>query len=683
MTIDEFFQNFSQDIIAKSGSEENFYEEVFFETICDFLVEQAIISNYTPSSFKKAQKGLKVDGWDYSDEEDVLTLFVCDFRFGNSLETISPSEVEKTLAKACNFFKECKKALFCASLEESSSAFELARVILGNKETIKKVKIVLLTNGQLSKKVTSIPEKNEKGVVISYDIWDLSRIYRIESSGKSKEDIEIDFESVLGEGLRCLPAFNGSGNGQCESYLLVIPATILADLYDKYGERLLEQNVRTFLQFRGGVNKGIRNTLVNEPEMFFAYNNGLTTTAEKITTNDEGTLIKSVKNFQIVNGGQTTASIFTANRKNKADLTKVFVQAKLSIVQSNLVETIVPKISEYANTQNKVSAADFFSNHPFHLRMEDFSRMIWAPSPDGSLRETHWFYERARGQYGNSQNRLSPGQTKEFLSKFPKSQMFTKTDLAKYENTFSGLPHVVSKGAQKNFASFASEIGKRWETDNTQFNELFFQELIAKAIIFKGLDKAVLTAPWYSQGYKAQVVTYALAKFADMVRKAGERINFDIVWKKQQLDAKFEEQLLAIAEKVNSAIQTDPPEGTNITEWCKREICWQHIQQLELDFNTGFSVFFISKSDYKAKQKEAKVDQTITDGISLQIKVVKKGCSYWQALNEWASNNPCLTPKEKSILSVACQKGALVTEFQADILLKAEVRAIKEGFFLR
>ncbi|PKL48588.1 MAG: hypothetical protein CVV42_08940 [Candidatus Riflebacteria bacterium HGW-Riflebacteria-2] len=681
MTIEEFYNNFNQEIIAKSGAEENFYEDIFLEHVCDFLVEQAIISNYTPASFKKTQKGLKVDGWDYNDDEGILTLFVCDYRFDKNLQTITQTELNKDLARARSFFVECNKATFCASLEESSPAFELAMEINKNKDVIKRVKILLLTNAQLSKKITSLDKEDYKNIEISYDVWDLSRIYRIETSGKAKEDIEIDFTSIIEGGLRCLPAFNGSNI--CESYLFVMPAAILAQLYDEYGERLLEQNVRTFLQFRGGVNKGIRNTLLNEPEMFFAYNNGLTTTAEKVETSEDGTFLHSVKNFQIVNGGQTTASIFTANRKNKADLEKVFVQVKLSVVNSSMVDAVIPRISEYANTQNKVSAADFFSNHPFHLRIEEHSRQIWAPSSDGSIMETHWFYERARGQYGNAQNRLTPGQTKEFLTKFPKNQMFTKTDLAKYENSFLGLPHIVSKGAQKNFAAFASSIGSRWEGKDTGFNELYFREIIAKAIIFKGLDKAIMKASWYSQGYKANIVTYTLAKFADMVASSGDNINFELIWGKQKLDEKLENQLLHIAKAVNEAIQSDPPEGTNITEWCKREICWQKIKKLEIDFLPGITDYLISKNDYQMKQREAKTEQVLTNGITSQLKVLNKGYSYWEKLKEWAKYNPYLTPKELSILNVAAQKGSLVSEHQADVLLKAEERAVREGFFVK
>ena len=89
-------------------------------------------------------------------------------------------------------------------------------------------------------------------------------------------------------------------------------------------------------------------------------------------TTDDGLVIDSIKDLQIVNGGQTTASLFHTRRSDKADLGEVFVQMKLTVIDDEKSEEVVPRISEFANTQNKVNAADFFSNHPFHVRMESF-----------------------------------------------------------------------------------------------------------------------------------------------------------------------------------------------------------------------------------------------------------------------------------------------------------------------
>lgn len=679
--VDYYKAEFMQPIFARSGAEQNYTEAVFTEQVCDFLVDQGTIENCTYVAYKNSHKGIRVDAWNYNNETEVLDLFITDFRFNNDLETLSNSEVSRHFARLKKFFTECFEIDFLLALEESTPGYELAREIydLIRSKGISRVQFILLSNAQLSKRVSEIKEDDVEGYNCTYDIWDISRFFRIEVSGKAREDIVINFREFQSEGLPCLPAFTGSDH--LASYLLVMPGEIVADLYDSYGERLLEQNVRTFLQFRGKVNKGIRNTIQNEPGMFFAYNNGLTATAERIQTDQTRSRMYSVDNFQIVNGGQTTASIFTAMKKNKADLSKVYVQVKLTVIQPEKIETVVPKISEYANTQNKVSAADFFSNHPFHLRMEEISRRLWAPSKQGGLRESHWFYERARGQYNNAQANLTPSKKKEFLIRNPRAQMFRKTDLAKFENSMNMQPHIVSLGAQKNFAKFANEVGKKWEKNEKQFNELYFQNLIAKAILFRYLDKNIMKQSWYG-GYKANIVTYSLAKLVYMISATGKHLDLVRIWKDQKLSSGLEGQLLVIADLVNERIQ-DTPEGiTNVTEWCKKEWCWKKIQDLPIPLDQNVVKDLLDDEEKTSRKKSAEKIQTIDNGIHAQSYVVEKGAEYWKKVASYGLKGSFLSEKEMGIIAVACEiPRKLPTEKQSRIVMKVEKKIINEGFF--
>lgn len=459
-----------------------------------------------------------------------------------------------------------------------------------------------------------------------------------------------------------------------------MPGTLVAELYGEYGERLLEQNVRTFLQFRGNVNKGIRNTIQNEPEMFFAYNNGLTATAERIETNTNGNRIISITNLQIVNGGQTTASIYTAMKKSKADLSNVYVQVKLTIIPTEQVLTVVPKISEYANTQNRVSAADFFSNHPYHLRMEEISRRLWASSPEGGLQETHWFYERTRGQYANAQANLTPAKQKEFKAKNPRNQMFTKTDLAKFEHSYIMLPNIVSRGAQKNFAEFANRIGREWEKKEVQFNEVYFKKLVAKAILFHYLDKDIMRQSWYG-GYKANIVTYSLAKLVHMISKTGQQLDLLKIWNEQKLPPVLENQLLLIAAAVNEKIQQTPDMITNVTEWCKKEACWSQIQDLQIELLPGIETTLIDSENMFEREKDAERTQRIDNGIKSQAYVIEKGADYWKRVAGYGLQQVLLSNKEKSILTVACRiPDNIPTEKQSIAIIEIEKKMIVEGF---
>ena len=678
MKYEEFYKDFMQDIYVRSEAERDFSEVVFTERVCDFLVEQAVLENYTSASYKKKTMGLRVDAYDYSEESDVLTLMVTNFY--DKPDSLTRTLITSVFKRAVKFFEKSLDNSFHKSLDESDPGFSLAREINVSSEKIRKVRFILLSNALLSKSVGEISEQNIQGFPCSFDIWDLGRIQRIEESGKSREDIIVDFSSLFTQGLPCLPAFTGENT--YKSYLLAMPGTLVADLYDKYGERLLEQNVRTFLQFRGKVNKGIRNTIQNEPAMFFAYNNGITATAEEVVTTEINGLvsIKSIKNFQIVNGGQTTASLFNSHRNNRADLSDVHVQIKLTVIPPEETEFIVPKISEYANTQNKVSAADFFSNHPFHLRIEEISRRLWAPSSEGSLRETYWYYERVRGQYANAQSNLTAARKREFLAINPRKQMFIKTDLAKFESSWDMKPHIVSLGAQKNFVKFAEAVSRKWEKSEREFNELYFKRLIAKAILFRAVDRFIMKQHWYG-GYKANIVTYTVAKFSRMIEQTGMFLDLENIWKRQSITTEMEKFLVFIAEAVNSVIQKTPTGITNVTEWCKKELCWQNVQNISLEISTQVRDELITNTERKHKDSDAKSIQTIDNGIHAQKYVLEKGAVFWSQILNWSRSNRIFSPMEDSLLQIASQIPSKVpTEKQSLKLRTIEQKAEEEGF---
>ena len=387
----------------------------------------------------------------------------------------------------------CERAIdseFVRELEETSPAFEAAYPIHQNRQKIRRIRVILLTNAVLAVRKKVVEAGNTIGLPVAYNVLDFARYTDILKSRGNAEPIEIDVTSINGTPLPCLQAHVHGTN--YKSYLVVLPGTFLADIYGLYGARLLEQNVRVFLQARTKVNRGIIDTVRESPDMFFAYNNGLTATAANIDMDrlPDGTLgIRSFTNLQIVNGGQTTASVLYAKDQTSADLSDVFIQMKLSVIEPEKVEEFVPKISRFANTQNRISEADFFSSHAFHVEMEKISRRLSAPPKPGALAPTKWFYERARGQYKDASAYGTVAERRRFSAEYPRSQVVNKTDLAKYLTTFECVPHLVSRGAQKCFLQFAEEVSKAWEKSQDQFNEGYFRIAMAKAIIFGSISE--------------------------------------------------------------------------------------------------------------------------------------------------------------------------------------------------
>lgn len=676
MTLNEYYNDFMESINIKSNVNENFKESVFFENVLEFLEDEGVVTDYKYTPFKKI--GMRVDGYEYVEDREILHLFVIEYTSNPDIITLTKTDLDSILARVVKFFvKNTEKPLF-KELEETSEAYDISYFINTNKTKFKNIEIILLTNKQISKTLKKIPKVTLDRYDIKIDIWDIERFYQIETSKKHKEDFEINFHEEFDNALPALEAYNDSSS--YKSYLSVVPGGILADLYEKYGARLLEANVRSFLQFRGKINKGIRKTIKTEPEMFFAYNNGITATAEDIEV--KNAKIVYLKNFQIVNGGQTTASLYNTRKKDRISLEKVFVQMKLTIIKGDESQYVIPNISRYANTQNKVNDADFFSNDIFHIRIEEKSRKIWVPKKKDSLKATKWFYERARGQYLEEQSKLTDSQKKEFKLTYPKNQMFTKTDLAKYIMSTEEYPHIVSQGAQKNFLKFGELVVKQWNTNDKVFNDLYYKHAIAKAIMFKETDKLVYKQKWYA-GYKANIVTYTLSLLIYLAKKLAKSIDYNKIWQNQDIDTVFIKEILKISKYVNSHLFETPENFKNISEWAKKELCWTKLKEKadneKLMFSEEFTdKWIISSEEFKYEEKEAKKNQSIDNEIELLKKLFKFDMDKWKQLIEKGIKNN-LVDKEEQILLNLIPNGKIPSKKQQKMLVSILNRMEDEG----
>lgn len=680
-TVEEFYKNLLESMSSSSGLRSPEELELPLNLVAE-LENAGVISGYEQCHFKPP-RGMRVDAYWFREEESSLDLFIFDCENRTSLETLTKTEVNSIFKRLENFFINCVDRNFYEDLE-GLPVYGLARDISDRRKLYSKVNLYLISDRNLSERMHTLQDIFFQQWVLSFHVWDMSRFFRQHTSTGAKEDLIVDFGELCEGGLQCLPAHLNSDD--YESYLLVMPANILAKLYGKYGARLLEQNVRCFLQARGNVNKGIRATIMNDPGMFFAYNNGITATAKEVTAEQTagGIFIKQVRDLQIVNGGQTTASLFHTNRKDKAELDNVFVQMKLSVVAEEKSEEVVPKISEYANTQNKVNAADFFSNHPFHVRMEEFSRRLLAPPIPGALRESKWFYERARGQYADAQTKLTPAGRKKFQSEYPKQRMFTKTDLAKFENVWDEKPTFVNLGAQKNFAKYAERIGREWGKAPDTFNEFYYKRAIARAILFRRTEKLISAQSWYQGGYRANIVVYSLALIGEYCRSKNKSYDFMQVWKNQYVSPATVEALEALGKFVSDDISA-PPEGiSNISEWCKKDACWTRLQNkvhmLDELLPAQFKSELISSNTVNDAVKDAKKTQKVDNGIQAQSRVLELKGEQWNYILEAGKEKKIFSPKEMSILSVATKiPSQIPTEKQAIALLEALEKAISEG----
>lgn len=660
-------------------------EEAFFERMADRLgVEGEIVTaDWVGFSDRSSGKPIRIDaiGGDPRESEGVLSVIVSDFYSGDALVKINAANAKKSFGSLINFVAASRRAAFRSDLMEGSSEAGAASMITSAWSSITKVKLILMTNAIYSARTDAVLAGKIADIPVTYNIWDLSRFHRFETSGNAREKITVNFRDEFGASL---PALAASMSGdRLDSYLIVMGGAQLAKIYDKWGARLLESNVRSFLQARGAVNRGIRDTIKNEPEMFFSYNNGLSATADQVEVvkSASGLQIVSATNFQIVNGGQTTASLHAALSASPETLDNVHVQLKLTVVPNEVTEEIVPFISKYANSQNKVSAADFFSNHPFHMRMEGFSRRILAPAAEGTNKETRWFYERARGQYLVERAKKSPAERRRFDIENPKSQYFVKTDLAKIEMSFRMQPDTVSKGAQKNFGTFAQTVGSEWSRSDGKFDETWFKRLVAKLIVFRHLEKVVPKQPWYPGGYRANIITYAIAKVVSDAHEAEKLVDLDAVWRAQSVPAALNDTLLLAAEAATMVITAPEAGVNNISEWGKKQACWAAVERANVEYGDDFDNSVVAVEEARSIQRNDRRNTSIDAEIKAQGNVIAIGAAPWARLREWGRTKRMLSPTEDGILRTCSMlPGRIPSGKQSIIAEQIMSKAREEGY---
>lgn len=672
-TLDDFYKQFREEVLCACDTETSGWTTDDFLTavMLEYLEEAGEVTDPIICPFR--DRGLQMNAYAFSEDYESVDIFVSIFSDTEIPRSVSQTDIDVAIKRAIQLYHRAVNDLY-TSFQKDNDTYEFAISVFQNRDAIKNVRICALTNGLV--KPIALKNITISGAEVSFSLWDIDRLYRCVTSGKMRETIEIDFEEKF---QTTIPCIENCTSEKYSVYLAIINGDLLASLYDEFRDRLLEKNVRSFLQVKGGVNKGIRDTLRDEPDMFLAYNNGISVTAEsvEIVRDENGKpSIKRIRDMQIVNGGQTTASIFNARNDKKlgVDLSKVFVQMKLSVIESaEDMDVIVPRISTFANTQNKIQVADFSANDPFHRRMEELSRTIWAPA-QGGLKPQNWFYERARGQYADMLTREStPKRKKAYKETHP---LFTKTDLAKYENTWDQLPHYVSEGAQKNFNKFMIRL-----KDRKGFvpDETYFQNLIAKAILFRRTEKLVQQQQY--GGYRANIVTYTLAFVS---YKSAQRIDLERIWKEQALTAVLENEIIAVSKFVQKLI-VNPPGGANVGEWCKKEKCWQTIRDYQYELSEALQKEFVSiaRPTISTAPATSSIDSLTTEEQALIDEAAAIPAETWFAISRWAKETKNFQPWQRSLLfSVGSLigRGQKPSIKQATHAMKAYKAAFEKGF---
>jgi hypothetical protein len=653
--VKRFHESLIQEIKSIQITEEEggTLEQIFTQWAIDLLAGGGETENVRVAYDEKAlgtKNQHKINAYSISDNYETIDVFIAIFKGSDAIVRIAKDEIDTATKRIANFIRKGIYKDYVNEIEESSPIFDFAHTLSNSaelKQNLVRVNAIILTDGLYPSEFPT--SQNISGYPIYYRIIDVEYLFNI--SEKVHIPIEIDFKS---EGFSIPCIISPSENDQYQSYLAIIPGIALANIYERFGSRLLEQNVRSFLQFTGKINKGIRNTILKESYMFLAFNNGIAATAEEIEIEKSGNgyMISKVKDFQIVNGGQTTASIYHTFKKDRADISGISVQLKLSVVKNkDKFSEIVSRISEYANTQNKVSVSDLSSNTPYHIEIEKLSRNIVAPHIEGQANQTKWFYERARGQYKNA--RIKEGFTKAkqkaFDLKNPKTQMFTKEDLAKYVNAYREVyegkklvvgPHFVVRGNQKNYVQFINyNLTKSPDS-------IYYEDVIAKAILFRTAERLYGVKPNSIGDMRYITVPYTISLFNHLTE---DRLDLYKVWRNQAISERLKNLLYNLMKQIESFIKDNAP-GALYGEWAKKEECWIEIKKQ--NFIADLALINDDLEDSKNPSQRRRMTDEESSLIQQNDEIAKIRSvppEIWRKIEDWGRLTELLSHQQRDV----------------------------------
>lgn len=679
-------------------------EAQFIEKSLEILEEIGDVVDPMPMSIEmrgRRNRRMAFDAYAYDEADGALVMIASNFvNEIDNTPTLTNTQIDDLYGAMRNFIDESVNGDVSTYCDDSDPAISIAKEIknkIGKSmltTEILRFKFIIISNSLLSTAVKNISREDFLDRPVELNIWTIERFHQTYASNSS-EIIEIETADFGCDGIQFLKADIGDRTDY-DAYLGIVPGEFLADIYRKYGSKLLQGNVRAFLSVRGKVNKGIRDTIIKHPENFFTYNNGIAVVARSIGFSEDGSKIIYLKDPQIINGGQTTASLANAKIKKEVKdggMNNLFVPMKLTVlnVEDDMSEedierynSITKTISQCANSQNAVSEADFFSNHPFHVIMEQLSRKKMAPPVNGNPYQTIWFYERSRGKWEQEQMQMTQAQRAKFCEKHPKNQVIKKEKLAKCLNAFAMNPHEVCQSSAINFSRFAKTIDTIYETSKESINEVYFTKCVCSVIIFDSLDRRINKADWYpSGGNKAQIIPYAIAKMMSMLPKDMD-LDWKLIWQKQEMYPALERELMRIAHSVHNFFEKEA-QGGLVRSMSRKADTWSKCKSLNWSLSNEFISTLISKNEMKVEETAAKKERKFNSNIDASVEIFNLGADYWQKIYNDLSKENIISYGDLSFISSIAdyiRRASLPSAAQCKRLLKIVEKAEDKGYIM-
>lgn len=647
-------------IKQKSLEEENLFDkDIFLKTVYETI--SSIEDNHSDimiCDYEHEASNMKVDAFELI-SDDTLKLYYVDYSVVE--ESLSSKSIEDYVIKITNFVDKSNDDLI-KYLDPVTDIYSLVKFINNNYSKLKNIQINIVTNKEYNGVKEYKNEINDKDYLIKIydlDIIDEYNVFTPEDSERISVNLKDDFDITISS-IRVDEQYD-----KFDVYMFFAPAYVLAKVYEKYGYDFLSGNVRAYLKKTQKVNKGILETIKNEPNYFVAYNNGLSTVASGIDVDANGNISK-INDWQVVNGGQTTATTYEALKEN-IDLSKVYIPVKLTILNGSENISLIEKISEYANTQSKVNSSDFASNEEFHIEIEKQSRRVCVPQVEGQYEFTKWYYERIKSQYDLAKSRNFSGG---FIKEFPKKNKFDKKELGKVVMSWELEPHTVSLGGEKCFDRFNLLVKEYYNL--LHIDEVYYKKIISLIIIYKSIDKIVDSLNF--GGYKNNINTYVMSKLA---YDCEQKLDLIKIWKNQSISFSLSKAIETIAKDVFEKMTHPPKNNINVAMWARRAECWDGIRNLNIDYNIEDDLSSEKNIFIPKETSTINFDDLVIEETDFKI---------WFDISQWGKDTELIPSNYRSMAYTVGQclkmKRAL-SDKQKEFAKEVYVRSFESGFKLK
>ncbi|MBN2572484.1 MAG: AIPR family protein [Ignavibacteriales bacterium] len=701
MNIEEYRKDFLEQIRSDAAINSTDPNEEFIQKTIDLLVENEEfpdpIIHYFGSRGRK-NRMMQFNAFGFDEADGSVCLLISDFNNSETPVALTNTQIDTLYSRMKSFIEEAYQGNISDYCDESDQTIDIARQIrklIGKtsfESSVLKFKFFIITNSVLSSRVKYIQKEKLYDRPVEVNLWYLERFYDLYTSVNS-EAIEINVSDFGIDGIQCIRA-NMTDCDEYDAYLAIVPGKFLADIYLKHGSRLLQGNVRAFLSLKNAVNKGIRKTIISDPKKFFTYNNGIATISQSVELSNDGNRITSFKGLQIINGGQTTASMASAVvKKDNEQLENIFVPMKLTVLKTNdevdeeendkQYNEMIRNISECANSQTKVTPADFFSNHKFHVIMETLSLSAknFAPPVNGNPFPTVWFYERSRGKWEQEQMKLTQSERDKFIKKHPKNQVVKKEQLIKCMTIMDGHPYTACDISSKMMKLIASKIDDICENSVEQLNDYFFKKSIVSIIIYNSIEKLVGKQSWYPKGgNRAQIVPYTIAKIMASIPD-NKTIDYDLIWKAQSLYPSFVYEVENVSLMTHKFLENSG--GIIVREYARQRETWNKYKNATYEISEFFYNDLKDLRFEKEDERQAKKERKFNNDIDASVDVYNLGAGYWMNVYNKVENEKVINYNDKLFIKSIAEligRNGLPSAAQSKKLIKIFNIAEDAGF---